>query len=196
MKKRRILSALLLALSVCAFLLCACNDNKPAENTREVAEDHSGEITPDENSEITTPQKEMVVLKLYFPDNEALYLYPEERSVELDAGESREEAVLDELFYGPKNEELSPSLSGEDLINSVYTDEDGLCTVDFNQDFVTLNTGGTTRESFAIASIVNSLCELDGVERVKINIDGNINAQFGHSMLESEYRAMPSLVAH
>ena len=85
-------------------------------------------------------------------------------------------------------------VDGENLVNSVVV-EDGICTVDFKYDFVVLNTGGTTRESFAIASIVNSLCSLPDVDGVEILIDGNKNAEFGHTMLESEYKTITELVA-
>lgn len=194
MKKLRILPPVL-ALLLCVLMFAACNNDTTHEEKQNIDVNNSEvEADPDEK-EIPEPQKETVVLKLYFPDNEALYLHLEEREVELYPDDSREMAVLNELFYGPENEELSPSLSGEDLINSVYTDENGLCTVDLKQDFVILNTGGTTRESFAIGSIVHSLCELDGIERVKINIDENINAEFGHSTLESEFIPRSELVA-
>ena len=183
------LCALLAAVLLCVFMIASCNEKVPEKTTQDENESQGGEV------ETPSVEKETVVLNLYFPDNEALYLHLEEREVELYPDESREAAVLDQLFYGPKNEGLYPSLSGEDLVNSVYTDENGLCTVYFKQDFVTLNTGGTTRESFAIGSIVHSLCELDGVERVKINIDGNVNAEFGHSTLESEFVPRSELVA-
>lgn len=187
MKKLRSLLMFVLVFSVCTFMIVSCGEKSQPENKQDAAVNQGGEIG-------TEDFKETVVLKLYFPDNEALYLHAEEREVELSADDSREMAVLNELFYGPESDELSSSLSGEDLVNSVYTDESGLCTVDFKQDFVTLNTGGTARETFVIGSVVHSLCELDGIERVKINIDGNEKAEFGHSILEYEFTANDELV--
>ncbi len=131
--------------------------------------------------------KKTVNLTLYFPDENAIELLTEQRSVNLD-GRSLEEAVLEELFKGPVSENLTPSLEGENLVISAKTDESGLCTVDFEEEFVYLNSGGTTRETMAVGSIVNSLCEIGGIECVKINIEGNEKSDFGgHFTLEAPF---------
>ena len=152
----------------------------------------------DETDDTINPEEpektQTISLTLYFPDSEALYLYEEIREVEAAEDELAVMYVLKELFKGPENDNLSRSVDGENLVNSVVV-EDGICTVDFKYDFVVLNTGGTTRESFAIASIVNSLCSLPDVDGVEILIDGNKNAEFGHTMLESEYKTITELVA-
>ncbi len=136
-----------------------------------------------------------VAVTLYFPDNEAMYLHKETRQISL-SGKSLETAVLDELFKGPESEDLAPSLVGEDLVISVVTDENGLCTVDFTADFARLNSGGTARETFAISSIVNSLCEIGGIECVKINIEGDTNAEFGgHFTLDAPIYPNENIVA-
>ena len=138
---------------------------------------------------------EKVTLTLYFPDNEALYLYKELREVELPKDSVLAEIVLEELFKGPVSDNLSPSLDGENVVNSVIV-SDGVCTVDFKKDFALLNSGGSTRESFAVGSIVNSLCELEDVDEVKINIDGDTNAVFGgHFTLEFPFAAQKDLIA-
>lgn len=159
------------------------------DDTKEIISDvQADETVHDEN--IT----ETVALTLYFPDHDVLYLYPEIREVEINKGEHLAPVVLEELFKGPLSENLSPSLDGEDLVLSVVVSE-GLCTVDFDDDFTLLNTGGTARETFAIGSIVNSLCELDGIEQVKINIGGNTNAEFGgHFSLEAPFSAQKDLI--
>lgn len=134
---------------------------------------------------------EYVETTLYFPDDEAMYLHGESRQLmkSLDEVEKATE-ILKLLFEGPVSEELYPSLRGECCVNFV-TVSDGLCTVDFSRDFVINNTGGSAQESFAIGSIVNSLCELDSVNSVKINIDGNENAEFGgHFMLDAAFEPL------
>lgn len=164
-------------------------------NTKRTTEDAMSEDDTNKENEYIAPATEIVTLKLYFPDNDALYLHGEERSFEVTEGQDLAPIVLQELFKGPKSENLSPSLDGENLILSVKV-ADGVCTVDFASDFALLNSGGTTRETFAIGSIVNSLCELDGIEEVKINIGGNKNAEFGgHFTLESTFTAQPDLIA-
>ena len=141
------------------------------------------------------PEYETVVLTLFFPDNDALYLHKEERTLEVPKGEFLAPIVLEELFNGPVSENLSPCLDGKDLVNSV-TVEDGVCTVDFKQDFAILNSGGSARETFVIGSIVNSLCSLEGIDSVKINIGGNDNAAFGgHFTLEAPFSPQTDLIS-
>ena len=201
MKKRPIVTfisavlLILIAVIVLSFASCTVkknneneiNDKQPIQN--EIPE-NTGEL---ENKD--TLETEVVLLTLYFPDNDALYLHPEVREVETVKGEELASIVLDELFKGPVSENLSPCLDGEKLVNSV-TVSDGLCTVDFNEDFAILNSGGSTRESFAIGAIVNSLCSLEGIDEVKININGNPDGVFGgHFTLEAPFAPQNDLIA-
>ncbi len=133
------------------------------------------EIEKNEKTEVT----------LYFPDGEFMYLEKEIR--EIEAGERIEKSVLLEVFKGPDDENLLPSVSGDITVLSVKT-ENGLCTVDLSSEFAEHNTGGSAKESMAIMSIVKSLCEIDGIEKVKINIEGNENPDFwGHFTLEDPF---------
>ncbi|MBQ2940908.1 MAG: GerMN domain-containing protein [Clostridia bacterium] len=122
---------------------------------------------------------------LYFPDKDVMNLEKEVR--EIDIRGSIEKSILHELMKGPESEELNPSLYGNITVISVAT-KDGLCTIDLSSDFTEYNTGGSTKEYMAIMSIVKSLCELEGIERVKINIEGEENPQFGgHFTLEEPF---------
>ena len=180
--KKLSLVILILALIFC---LASC---KVHDVTMDVISDVKADETVEESN------TEIVTLTLYFPDNDVLYLHPETREVEINKGEHLAPVVLEELFKGPVSENLSPSLDGEDLVLSVSVGE-GVCTVDFHDDFTLLNSGGTARETFAIGSIVNSLCELDGIEQVKINIGGNTNAEFGgHFTLEAPFSSQKDLI--
>lgn len=184
--------SLMLVFMALVLVLIGCSGKKqPAETDTPVVPEVN-----ENDTEIVEEVKEPVatLLNLYFPDDQALYLHNEQRVVGVTEDEQLEMVILEQLFKGPKNEGLSPSLEGENLINSVSTDEKGLCTVDFKGDFVLLNTGGTARESFVIGSIVNSLCSLENVNSVKINIDGNTNAEFGHSTLDSVFTAQDDLI--
>ena len=138
---------------------------------------------------------EIVTLTLYFPDNDALYLHKEERLVEVNKGQFLPPVVIEELFKGPVNENHSPCLDGKDLVSSIVVEE-GLCTIDFKEDFAILNSGGSARETFVVGSIVNSLCNLDGIERVKINIGGDENAVFGgHFTLDAAFSPQTDLIS-
>ena len=170
---RRILFAL-----VCVLFVAGCNQKKlpvfpEEEQVHSISEDESIEYC-----EAT----------LYFPDEEAMYLVPESRQLRADLNDTQKAGeILKMLFDGPRTDNLYPSLKGDCRINSVVIC-DGTCTVDFSADFVLNNIGGSAQESFAIGSVVKSLCGLESVERVKINIDGEENAEFGgHFMLDAPF---------
>lgn len=178
-------SAVISVLLLC--MLNSCNEKMTdIENSHELTDETEQQTDLPENQDAPETFEEYdAELTLYFPDSEAMYLHPETRNVTVKENIPLEQVVLDELFKGPSDEKLAPSLDGENLVISVSTDEEGLCIVDFTGDFVVLNSGGTTREVFAIGSIVNSLCELENVNSVKINIEGKTDAEFGHSLLDA-----------
>jgi len=192
--------SLLIVFCVVVLLLTSCfvvtkkiDDEKiPVKNEPPVEDD---KIVSEDVIKPVGDLTEKITLTLYFPDSDALYLYPEQREIEVHPDELLAPRVLEELFKGPQNEDLSPSLDGKELVLSVSVGE-GLCTVDFKEDFALLNSGGSARETFAIGSIVNSLCELEGIEKVKINIGGNTDAAFGgHFTLEAPFSPQRDLIA-
>ena len=176
---------------VLSVSLASC---KVYDDTKDIISDNRVEENGEHENENKDDGPVKVSLTLYFPDNDALYLYPEIRELEVQDKELLAQTVLEELFKGPTLENLSPSLDGENLVLSVSVSE-GICTVDFDDDFILLNSGGTTRENFAIGSIVNSLCELEDVEQVKINIGGNTSSAFGgHFTLEAPFAFQENLI--
>ncbi len=149
-----------------------------------------------DNEDINVPSKdEKINLTLYFPDKDGIYLHKEERITERGRGKI-EVLILDELFDGPENEkELTDSVFGDVEILSVTT-KDGKCTVDLSEEFLKYNTGGSAKETFAIYSIVNSLCELENIDQVKINIEGDESAEFGgHFVFEDAFFDNQDIVA-
>ena len=128
---------------------------------------------------------EKAKVTLYFPDKDVMNLEKEVREIHIRG--SIEKSILSELMKGPESGELNPSLSGNITVISVAT-KDGLCTIDFSSECREHNTGGSTKEYMAIMSIVKSLCEVEGIERDKINIEGEENPQFGgHFTLDEPF---------
>lgn len=128
---------------------------------------------------------ETLEVKLYFPDSDFMYLKPELRS--LEKTENIEKAIVEEVIKGPENPGLEKSVDGEVKVLSAVC-ENGICTVDLSGEFSEFNTGGSTKESMAVMSIVYSLCALEKIEAVKINIDGNENPEFGgHFTLDEPF---------
>ena len=119
-----------------------------------------------------------VKVTLYFPDMNVMNLFAEERIFETDT--DIEKQVVEAIISGPVNEELLPSVTDNVKVNSAQILKGtSICEVDLSSEFAKYNTGGTAVETMAIYSIVNSLCNLEGITEVKINIDGNSKAHFG-----------------
>ena len=80
-----------------------------------------------------------------------------------------EEMLLDALIRGPSESSGGAVLSKNTQIRSIYT-KDGICTVDFNQAFLEK----TAEQNFKlnVYSVVNTLCSLEQIDRVYINVDG------------------------
>ena len=186
--KRLFVVIALLAFTVGLFVSCSDKTNKPINTFFEVngkqgdSQTEKDSLPATEDTGVQNVDK--IDVTLYFSDSNAVYLYPEVRSVEV-AGNIYV-SVLSELRKGPKTPELYPTLSGEYKINSAIL-ENGVCTVDFSNEFVTYNTGGSTKEMLALRSVTNSLCALEGVDCVKINIDGDTSAEFGHGFLDAVF---------
>lgn len=195
------LSFLLVAVLL-VIALVSCNNGMEIDNENNKPNNTDLENTDTENTDNAVPpsedeteiKTEKVTLTLYFPDNDALYLHPEIREVEISENEFVEDVIVRELFRGPESEGLSPSLSGEDLVNDIVVNDDGGCVIDFKSDFVLLNTGGSTRETFVLGSIVNSLCELEFIDSVSFTVEGKGNVEFGHTIIDSALKPMPELV--
>lgn len=115
---------------------------------------------------------------LYFPDMNILNLCAEKRTIETVG--SLEKAVVEAVIAGPVSDDLLPAVTKDiRVLSASVADGSTTCVVDLSKEFVLNNTGGTDIETFAIYSIVNSLCGLPGINDVKINIDGNKDAVFG-----------------
>ena len=160
-------SSFVLVLFVLVISLFACQKPTKVEDMQKQA------TTPQKQEEKMIKQE----VSFYYPDEAVMYLCPEKITVNTRESEFLE-SIVQTLIKGPVSDKLNPSIMGEVDVLSV-TLKEGICTVDLSDEFVANNTGGSTKESMAIYSIVNTLCGLDGIDKVKINIEGNKNPDFG-----------------
>ncbi len=143
----------------------------------------------------TDAQNATKTVNIYFPDENVMYMEAEERVIEGKTDPQLAEAIICEILKGPEREDLNPALRGEVKVLNVEIDKNGLCTIDLSKEFETYNTGGSAMESMAIYSVVNSLCELDSIDRVKINIDGKEDAEYGgHFLLDEPFEPDKNLM--
>lgn len=127
--------------------------------------------------------------KLYFLDENLNYAV-EIREIK---AENKWKAMVEELIEGPSAEGLTNPLNGDIKVLSAEI-VNGICVVDLSEEFSEYNTGGTLTESLAIYSIVNTLCA-NGADGVKINIEGNEEADFGgHFYLGDNFYFEPNMV--
>ncbi|MBE7037452.1 MAG: hypothetical protein E7404_00955 [Ruminococcaceae bacterium] len=138
-----------------------------------------GEISKD--SLITTPTENIAKYEnvtLYFSDEAAMYVVPEVRNAPL-IDNSLEKTIVTELIKGPENKALLSTIPDGTKLLSIET-KDSICFVNFSQDFVTKHNGGSAGEYLTVYSIVNSLTELENVEKVQFLVEGNKLEIFKH----------------
>ena len=132
-------------------------------------------------TDITQVTNDTTVATLYFADENAMYLVPESREIVLKEGEKLETAVAQALFAGPKNERLYSALPQGVKVLSTET-KDGICFLNLSAEFSAAGMGGSM-EMLAVYSVVNTLCDVEGVEKVQILVEGKKIDEFGHLSL-------------
>ncbi|KAF1083833.1 Sporulation and spore germination [Sporotomaculum syntrophicum] len=107
---------------------------------------------------------------LYFSDEQAMYLLPEERTV-TKGHESLEAAVIQELINGPGKDSLVRTIPEDTKLISISV-VNGVANVNFSKEFQSKHWGGSAGETMTLYSVVNSLCELPGIEKVQFLLEG------------------------
>ena len=118
-------------------------------------------------------------IKLYFSDVNAEYLVSEIHRIKVRRGESLEKRVMQALIDGPKNAQNVLTVPPETKIRSIET-KDSVCYVNLSSDFISKNQMGLTAERLTIFSIVNSLTELSGIDKVQFLIEGEKKDLYQH----------------
>lgn len=150
-------------------------------------------IIPDENGGINSYRT--ATIHLYFPDSSGKILVAEERSdVRYSSNSSFERLVTEQLLKGPEGSGLQPIASQETLVRSIQT-ANGTCMIDFNTEINTLPANTNVDPETAIYALVNSLCSLQNVDRVRIEIEGNSDVRFrGQVNLDQDFSFEKSLI--
>ncbi|MBO5452282.1 MAG: GerMN domain-containing protein [Lachnospiraceae bacterium] len=118
-------------------------------------------------------------LTLYFADESGNYLQAKTIECIYNSNISLDKLVVERLIAGPEDgdgvENGFATISSDTQIMSVTT-QDGVCYVNLNEGFL-VRQGNVTPE-VAVYSIVNSLTELPGVNRVQLSIEGNSDLNY------------------
>lgn len=135
-------------------------------------------------------------LTVYFANTDGTMLTESRLVVSSDGSHTMEKLVFEQLVYGPLDGQnhLLRTFPETVSLNSVET-VDGVCTIDLSPDFLLGMEGITPMVS--VYSVVNSICEITGINKVRFLFDGeqkkNVNGidfseQFERnlSLLENE----------
>lgn len=182
--KRSFLSILLI-IALMSFSACSLpgtNNNEgtgsestlqngtPAESTADVQQDDtSGNPgTEEETSQSSAVNAKTVKVTLYFPTEDNSGLKTEERDIQVVDGAILKACIM-ALAEGPEAEGLrNPIPEGAKLLGiSVH---DKVATVDFSNEFQKTNGLSEVTTRF---SVVNTLTGIDGVDKVRLHINGS-----------------------
>ena len=122
---------------------------------------------------------ERMQLTLYFANEEGDGLIPVYRTVVYNSNIALERLVVDQLILGPQNDIANPTINPATGVLRVSV-SDGICYVDLDSAFLT--EPYAVQPQVALYSIVNSLAELPGINKVQILIGGETNVDFMESI--------------
>ena len=172
MKNKKIIllfSILLIIIFVVGFFLIKFVKNKKENEIK-------NEYVPEE--EISNEQLRETIVSLYFPDKETNMLKPEARLVNVkELMKSPYNVLVELIINGPKNDKLKGIIpENTKLLNSSL---EGEClTLDFSSELLNYNKDDSKEKDNLINSIVNTVTELNEVNKVKILINGQTNEEF------------------
>ena len=119
-------------------------------------------------NEINTYEK--VELNLYFAADNGKHLVKVMRPMEYNSNISLERLVVETIIGGPDGEALYPTVNPNTKIISIAV-KDNICYVNLSKEFLT--TQNDVLPEVTIYSIVNSLIELQNINKVQITVEGN-----------------------
>lgn len=132
-----------------------------------------GSMTADQfvdnsGNEINTYEK--VELNLYFAAKNGKHLVKVLRPLEYNSNISLERLVVETIIDGPEGEALHPTVNPNTKIISIAV-KDNICYVNLSKEFLT--TQNDVLPEVTVYSIVNSLIELQNINKVQISVEGN-----------------------
>lgn len=121
------------------------------------------------------------MFSLAFIDTDQKRIVKEEQELRIAENVPRERLILDALKMGPKSNQLTSPIAESAVIHSIKT-VSGLCTIDMSAEFLNTTDKNNETANLMLHAIVQSLCELDTIQQVKLNIDGNTTAKINDNI--------------
>ena len=108
-------------------------------------------------------------VKLYFADSAGTGLKMVERELIYSSNESLEKKVIEQLIAGPSENEGYATISPDTKLNTIVV-KNGICYVSLDSSLI--DKPIDVSEETLLYSIVNTLCDLSGVSKVQISVNG------------------------
>ena len=116
---------------------------------------------------------------LYYTNEKGDSLIRTEANIAYNSDESIEKMIVSRLTDGPDEAGLYPVIpENTELLGVTFVN--GVCYVNFDQLFLSVNVNASG--NLPVYSVVNSLCELDEVNEVRILIDGSSDVVYRESL--------------
>ncbi len=118
-------------------------------------------------------------VKLYFANEAGDALIEYDTNINYSGMESIEESAVRQLINGPTKLGLYDTIPKDTVLLNLYK-TDGTCFVDFNEKF--LDKLPEVTDKVAIYSVVNTLVELPGINKVQFRINGEVQKSYLESV--------------
>ena len=129
---------------------------------------------------------------LYFSSMDGASLVRERREVHYSTNISVEKLIVEQLIEGPQKSGIKATIPSETKIISVTVAE-GVCYVNLDTSFY--NQNAEIKEEVVLYSIVNSLTELKGINKVQIAVNGDTKGKCRYTYeLSKMYEADKNLI--
>ena len=117
--------------------------------------------------------KQSALISVYFANDTGDALLESFRQVEYDGSILLEQVIVEQLIEGPTQVEvgMQKTIPKGTTLNKI-SKKDGICTVDLSNEFLTGET--SVSEEVMIYSIVNTLVEQPGIDKVQFLIDSEV----------------------
>lgn len=136
----------------------------------------SKDYVPEE--EISDNQSRETIVTLYFLDKDSNTIKPEARLVDIkNVINSPYSSIIELLIEGPKNEKLTKLIPDNTQLLKTTLDSDTLI-LDFSDSLLNYDKQKDNSKNNLIYSIVNTVTELNEVNKVKFLINGKENEEF------------------
>ncbi len=147
---------------------------------KEQLRDSDGELVPPMDGDTFIDTREGGInsyqyakLSLYFANSGGKELEKEMRNLHYSSNMVLERMVVEQLIKGPKTKGMKAVIAGTAKIQNIYTSDDGICTISFDEEFLKDPSENPADPKTAIYAIVNSVCETcDSIKGVRMEVDG------------------------